>query len=785
MQLRTETLSPASLTKPKRISRVESLRNLFRAGDRGSNNANSDISSTTVTIEEEDDDLNLHHYKMDKALSEGALKNTLRFQLSPDSPSEILKEKKKLLYQSIQNIQEQQRVFDYILTNQQILKTSEGMSLARDTLVKVHTNRRNERTSSDSDSNKSEASADAPDFVKSSTIKRNLFSAPSGNGDILRNNQRRSFIGSGLEDLLLNLRLGCDESGYDSDSTRTGAESPDSERIPAMLKCRRFSITSDDYQGIDLSLTFNTSNKEDTTLIDTRESLEESNEKNNNEDIPNNSSLDDTMKTDTTLMYEDGDTDSCDEDIFEDLPDFQFNDPYLTKINEPIPKNVNTLPITNKLNTESSVNNNELIAEKVAPGTPIQRSKQDEKPVAQRIRLQNAHKSKIAQVALIGRKASNASVLNLLENAASPSKDSPPSSKLHSPPNYAKYYSPKRTRSKMEPDIVDGAIVMNPVKRKVVESPPPPSYVAKTCVRRELKTMKLCVQRGGSLGISVEKRDAVRPFYVVSKLEPNGEAAKSKLIRVGDEVVRVSGRRLRGMSANEARNALKNCVGTVELQIAREPTFKFAGELGDTWGDPVMRTRSDSEVWKRVEAPKKCTERSDRESCKMENDLVCCEVVGALTKSGKSLSMSTMNVAGQEKEFESKMTGMKKFQVMRKRNSMPVARPRKAMSLSMDLMTIILEKGAAKKLGFSIVGGSDSKKGSMGIFVKDVMAGGQAAEEGTLRSGDEILAINGQILDGLTHAKALSHFKAAKPGKLILHVGRRDPTHRRLLAKRL
>lgn len=52
--------------------------------------------------------------------------------------------------------------------------------------------------------------------------------------------------------------------------------------------------------------------------------------------------------------------------------------------------------------------------------------------------------------------------------------------------------------------------------------------------------------------------------------------------------------------------------------------------------------------------------------------------------------------------------------------------------------------------------------------------------EGTLRAGDEILAINGSSLDGLTHGKALQMFKTAKAGNLVLHVARKDPAHKRL-----
>ncbi|XP_042204304.1 serine/arginine repetitive matrix protein 1-like [Homarus americanus] len=100
--------------------------------------------------------------------------------------------------------------------------------------------------------------------------------------------------------------------------------------------------------------------------------------------------------------------------------------------------------------------------------------------------------------------------------------------------------------------------------------------------------------------------------------------------------------------------------------------------------------------------------------------------------------------------------------------------PRQKREVTFQIRTVVFEKGPGhRSLGFSIVGGTDSPKGSMGIFVKTVFPQGQAATSGALQEGDEILAINGRPLHGSSHKDAILAFKEIKQGKVALHIGRR------------
>ncbi|XP_062372034.1 multiple PDZ domain protein [Sardina pilchardus] len=75
--------------------------------------------------------------------------------------------------------------------------------------------------------------------------------------------------------------------------------------------------------------------------------------------------------------------------------------------------------------------------------------------------------------------------------------------------------------------------------------------------------------------------------------------------------------------------------------------------------------------------------------------------------------------------------------------------------------SITLDRGP-DGLGFSIVGGFGSPHGDLPIYVKTVFGKGAASEDGRLKRGDQIMAVNGQSLEGVTHEEAVAILKRTK-----------------------
>lgn len=274
--------------------------------------------------------------------------------------------------------------------------------------------------------------------------------------------------------------------------------------------------------------------------------------------------------------------------------------------------------------------------------------------------------------------------------------------------------------------------------------------------------------------------------YLVAHVVPGGLADKEGTLRIGDELLNVNGRRLRGLTMAEAKEALKSGTTEIDIVICRqhdsaqpERRARAAPAMRESCVDYenalAARPLSVDVIAPRAEraAPARRNhfqKNSSGSYSSMNNKMLRRQVVsygGARAPPAEGLSLSCAAEPEPEPEEEAPPPPPH-----------PAANfctlPRRPRAAAQSFHTIIFEKGQGKKsLGFTIVGGRDSPRGPLGIFIKSILPNGQAAEDGRLKAGDEILAVNGSVCHDLAHGEAVALFKSIRKGPVALHVCRR------------
>ena len=213
------------------------------------------------------------------------------------------------------------------------------------------------------------------------------------------------------------------------------------------------------------------------------------------------------------------------------------------------------------------------------------------------------------------------------------------------------------------------------------------------------------------------------------------------MLTLGDEIVNINGLRLRGVDINTARQILSQCSSTAEAVVARadEATAAGEGKEGEEGGEGDEGVEG-----------------------------------GRIVLWEESVTVISVGSSSDE------VTGVDTPHITR--HCVPLASDSHRADHNNQIFSVQFEKGQGRRpLGFSVVGGADSAKGILGIFVKTVMADGQAFH--SLLEGDQILTVNGQTLRGLSHSEAISVFKRIRSGLVRLQVVRRPAWHRAHLTR--
>ncbi|NXF61939.1 INADL protein, partial [Ciccaba nigrolineata] len=343
--------------------------------------------------------------------------------------------------------------------------------------------------------------------------------------------------------------------------------------------------------------------------------------------------------------------------------------------------------------------------------------------------------------------------------------------------------------------------------------PPPLPVDPATCPIVPGQEMTIEISKGRSgLGLSiVGGKDTPLDAIVIHEVYEEGAAARDGRLWAGDQILEVHGIDLRNASHEEAITALRQTPQKVQLVVYRdEAHYKDEENLeifyvdiqkktGRGLGLSIAGKRNGSGVFisdivkggaadldgrliqgdqilsVNGEDMRNASQETVATILKCAQGLVHLELGRLRAGSWLSSRKTSQNSQASQQSVHSHfhpalapvLSTLQNF-VSTKRSSADVSQ-RNSVGADMGPRTVEITRGPNDALGISIAGGKGSPLGDIPIFIAMIQASGVAARTQRLRVGDRIVSINGQPLDGLSHADAVNLLKNAY-GSIILQV---------------
>uniref|UniRef100_W5MUW8 PATJ crumbs cell polarity complex component n=1 Tax=Lepisosteus oculatus TaxID=7918 RepID=W5MUW8_LEPOC len=257
-------------------------------------------------------------------------------------------------------------------------------------------------------------------------------------------------------------------------------------------------------------------------------------------------------------------------------------------------------------------------------------------------------------------------------------------------------------------------------------------------------SVELQKRAGRGLGLSiVGKRNGTGVF--ISDVVKGGAADLDGRLMQGDQILSINREDMRSASQETVAAILKGPTDALGISIA--------GGKGSPLGDiPIFIAMIQASGVVARTHRLKVGDRIVSINGQSLDGLAHGEVVNLLKNAFGSISLQVVadtNISAIASQLES----MSASSALTSASEVPSEEPEPPQP-----KTITLEKGS-EGLGFSIVGGYGSPHGDLPIYVKTVFSKGAAADDGRLKRGDQILLVNGESLDGVTHEQAVAILK--------------------------